>query len=276
MDRSLKKYYKQRQRGGRNTLARIVDYVCLRLIFAAACYIWFRVNIPNTAAAFILTAIATGLFVIASHLWGQFRFDAFVKRENERLMRLIALERLTLLDRQAFDAWMARVSDGISGLEDAYKVGVQCIDPIQCNQVLRMYRFAKDQHAEKIAFFCTAPLSAKAQALCSRLEITYVGPDDLLSFCKADEQSPICTDADILARIRSEQAADATRRSRLQSHPFAKGRTLRYLVCGAILIGVSFFTRFALYYRLLGGVCLALSATTFWLHFNTNNRSAEQ
>ena len=50
----LLRYYKRRFYHGRSFVARAVDFLALRIITLAACYLWFTTLIDNTVMAAVL------------------------------------------------------------------------------------------------------------------------------------------------------------------------------------------------------------------------------
>ena len=54
----LLRYYKRRFYHGRSFVARAVDFLALRVITLAACYLWFTTLIDNTVMAAVLSLTA--------------------------------------------------------------------------------------------------------------------------------------------------------------------------------------------------------------------------
>ena len=49
-----------------------------------------------------------------------------------------------------------------------------------------------------------------------------------------------------------------------------------YLICAVLLIAASFVTGYAIYYRLLAGLCLLLSGTTYFINRPPRQKPVEQ
>ena len=110
-----------------------------------------------------------------------------------------------------------------------------------------------------------APLQGEVTDL-SEVSIRLQPPDVLVELCREQQKETLAEE--LIEKKLSDAAAEKKRK---RAQPFAKGQTRRYLVCAAILLAASFLTRYALYYRLLAGVSLALAGMSFFV-----NRSAKQ
>ena len=279
MEKDLLRYYRQRQCKGRSKAARVLDAVLLRLLFVAASYLWFRSNVPNQVAVHVLTAVTTALFLFAARLWRGLRFDRFVQQEQQRLRQAARLEQLMVLPKAAFlQQVQALMIDRAPSPEyQPLAIGLQQVQPVREDDVLRAWRAGQNQGAQHILLYATAPFTPQALALCKRLpgNIIPYGPQELIRHIEQADALPI-TQTDLDARIRSMQRGSRESHSEIQAQAFGSGRALRYLICGSILFAASFLTGYSLYYRLLAGVCLALAATAFWINKGTPGYPVEQ
>lgn len=277
MDRDVKRYFKQQQSGGRSGAARALDGIMLRLVFAAACYLWFRYNIENNVAVILLTAVTTLLFLAAAQLWREISFDRFVQREQERLSDAVLRERLLLLPTEAFNELCKRIMAQMPDMDDAFLWCAQHAAPLTEDDILAAYRDAQSENALRLTVCSLSPCSAAACALISRLPIhaDCMKPELLLRMARQAEGYSVSKD-DLETHIHSSQSARKERRTSMQAQPFASGRSKKYLLCAAVLIAASFLTGYALYYRLLAGLCLLLSASSYMLNRPLAVQTAEQ
>ncbi len=277
MDKDIKRYYKQRQHGGRSLAARIADGIALRLVFAAASYLWFHYNIENHVVVILLTSLTTFIFVAALKLWKDISFDRFVQKESARLCDTVLRERLLLLDESEFYELCECVCADLPGFENAMLWCIQHSLPIDADDVLSAFRRARKQNAQLLAVCSLSGCTEAASALMLRLPIRaeYISPDLLLRFAKQTKTFAVEAE-DVNAHIRSKQTVVLERRKQMQAEPFAPGRAKKYLICAAILAAASFITGYALYYRLLAGLCLMLAGTSFTLNQFAPIKAAEQ
>ncbi|HPY37078.1 MAG TPA: hypothetical protein PLH38_04520 [Clostridia bacterium] len=277
MDKDIKRYYKQLQHGGRSLAARIADAFALRLVFAAASYLWFRYNIENHIIVILLTATTTLIFMAALKLWNEISFDRFVQKESERLLDTVLRERLLLLDEGEFLELCECVCRDLPGFENATLWCMQHSLPIDADDVLAAYRRARRQNAQFLAICSLSGCTQAASALLLRLPIRseYISPDILLRFARQTKEFSVGAE-DVNAHIRSRQSVVHERRKQMQAEPFAPGRAKKYLVCALILAAASFITGYALYYRLLAGLCLMLAGTSFTLNQFAPIKAVEQ
>lgn len=268
MDRDLKRYFKQRQHGGRGRAARAADGIALRLVFAAACYLWFRYNVANQIVVILLTAATTLLFLAAARLYRELSFDRFVKKEQERLMDVVLRERLLLLSEDAFSQLCRNICEQLPGFDNNTFIWcAQRATNLDEDTILQAYHAAQAQSNPQLAICSLSPCNETAAALLLRLPIhaECVNPELLLHMARQTEGYTVDA-SDVEAHIRSGLAAKRDSRARMQGEPFAAGRSRKYLLCAGVLILASFLTGYALYYRLLAGLCLLLAATTFALN----------
>ncbi len=267
MDQELKRYYKQRQHGGRGTAARVADGIVLRIVFAAGCYLWFRHNVANEMVVILLTALTTLLFLVAMRLYRQLSFDKFVQKEKERLTDVVLCERLMLLPEEEFFALSKRIIDLLPGFENAYLLSVQRASQLGEDDILAAFHAAQKEKMQQIVIISLSTCREQALALIGRLpmRVELVPIPTLLRMARQLEGYAV-TDEDVDAHIRSLMGAQRARKARMQAEPFGAKHAKKYLICAVVLTLSSFITGYALYYRLLAGVCMLLSATSFVLN----------
>ncbi len=276
MDKDLKRYYKQRQHGGRGTAARVADGVVLRIVFAAGCYLWFRHNVANEMVVILLTALTTLLFLVAMRLYRQLSFDKFVKKEKERLTDVVLCERLMLLPEEEFYALNQRIVELLPGFENAHLVSIQRASQLGEDDILAAFHAAQKENAQQLVIISLSACRDQALALIGRLpvRVELVPIPTLLRMARQLEGYAV-TDEDVETHIRSLMGAQREKRARMQAEPFGAKHAKKYLICAIVLTLSSFITGYALYYRLLAGVCLLLSATSFVLNRHGASEPAE-
>ena len=276
MDKELKRYYKQRQHGGRGTAARVADGIVLRIVFAAGCYLWFRHNVANEMVVILLTALTTLLFLVAMQLYRQLSFDKFVRKEKERLTDVVLCERLMLLPEEEFRALNQRIVELLPGFENAHLVSIQRASQLNEDDILAAFHAAQKENAQQIVIISLSTCKDQALALIGRLPIRVelVPLPTLLRMARQLEGYAV-TDEDVETHIRSLMGAQREKKARMQAEPFGAKHARKYLICAIVLTLSSFITGYALYYRLLAGVCLLLSATSFVLNRPNASEPAE-
>ncbi|HWR22285.1 MAG TPA: hypothetical protein VN366_02310 [Feifaniaceae bacterium] len=277
MDKELKRYYKQRQHGGRGAAARVADGVVLRVVFAAGCYLWFRHNVANEMVVILLTALTTFLFLVAMRLYRQLSFDKFVQKEKERLTDVVLCERLMLLPEEEFFALSRRIVELLPGFENAHLTCIQRASQLGEDDILAAFHAAQKEGAEQMVLISLSNCRDQALALLGRLPVRVeLVPIPMLLRMARQLEGYAVTDEDVETHIRSLMGAQRARRERMQAEPFGAKHAKKYLVCAVVLTLSSFITGYALYYRLLAGVCLLLSATSFVLNRPSASGAAEQ
>lgn len=265
----LMRYYKHKFYHGRGFLARAVDFLALRIITLAACYLWFTTLIDNTimAAALSITALTT--ISVAVELAKSLRLERFIQKERKRIAERLFRERLLILPKEDFLAVVkAYLEDQREKFaDDCLVYTVQSAEPVSADTVLRAHRAAERRGLTAAVIFSAAHVSAEAAALVHRYDgatISFVTPDNLIANASAARFLPDekAVDAAILAAARAEKA----RRKKNASAPFAAGRMRRYILVALALFALSFFVKYTLYYRLLSAACLSFGALAWWLN----------
>lgn len=266
MDKQIKRYYKQAQFGGRSTAARAVDAVVIRLIFALACYLWFRHNIDDTFFALLLTGLTSVLFLLALHIWRNLSFEKFIKKEQARLEDVILRERLLLLPGKEFLSLCHALAKRRQQEDNTLLWCSQRFAPLDEDAVLTAYHAALKQEYEALLICTLSPCTAKAAGLIKRLPlpVSCITPDQLLPIAR-EWQGCMVTKEDVEAYILQQQSLHSARRARVQKQPFAPENAKKYALCAVALFLASFVTGYKLYYRLLAGLCLLLAAAAVFV-----------
>lgn len=273
--RRITRYYKQRMYHGRSTAARAFDFAALRLIFLCACYLWFLnlTRFPPLAAA--LSVISMLMFSVVMSLLQSIRLDRFIAKERARLTEESLREQLALTPPEEFASLAQQAAETLEDYDAASGVplyrGRPCIvyplqrlSPAGADDLLAAYHTARRRQVSDVLLYTAVPAGAEADSFCRRLSEVHIHiqpPDALLAILLKQQQPE---DPDELVRRKLADALAEKRKKRAQ--PFAKGQTRRYLVCTAVLAAASFAARYALYYRMLAGVCAVLAGVSFFLN----------
>lgn len=267
MDKELKQYYKTKQRGGRNTAARMVDIVAMTLLFAAASFLWFRYTLNSPFAIAAFTLITTACFVLATLLLNRILFEKFITKEQERLKLQVLSERLVLLPKSGFVSLCEKAASSETDIEGAYISHMQKIAPLTEDDILSVFHDAHKTRKTPLVLCTLAPLTPAATELFCRLPIRTVLISRQGIIDKACEtEGYAVTIEDVDAYIHGTMAARKELKKNAQSQPFIAANAKKYLLLGLFLLALSFFGGYALYYRMLAGLCFSLSTVTFFMH----------
>ncbi|MBE5785612.1 MAG: hypothetical protein E7330_07435 [Clostridiales bacterium] len=261
--------YKRRFYNGRSLVARVVDFVALRIIILAACYLWFITRIDNTVMAAVLSFTALAAISVAAEIIKSMRLARFIDRERVRVAHGIFRERLLILPRQEFLAIIkAYLAEHRACYPDDCLVFItQSAMPVNEDTVLKTYRTAEKRGLTAAVIFSAAPAAKEALAIagrCGSVSIGFVTPDALLKSASATSFLPT-PDAVDEAILSAAAKAKALRR-KTASEPFASGRMRRYILVAAALFALSFFVKYTMYYRMLAALSLSFGALAFWLN----------
>ena len=265
----LLRYYKRRFYHGRSFVARAVDFLALRIITLAACYLWFTTLIDNTVMAAVLSVTALVTISVAVELIKSMRLERFIQKERRRIAERLFRERLLILPKEEFLAIVKAFLESrrVQFADDCLVYTVQSILPVSADTVLRAHRAAQRRGLTAAVIFSAAPVSPEASALARRYDgvaISFITPDDLLASGSAADFLP--NEQAVDEAIISAAQAEKARRRKTASAPFAEGRMRRYILIALALFALSFFVKYTLYYRLLSAACLSFGALAWWLN----------
>ncbi len=263
------RFYKRKFYNGRSVIARAVDFIALRIIILAACYLWFITRIDNTVMAAVLSLIALAAISTAAEIIKSMRLVRFIDRERVRVAHSIFRERLLILPKAEFLSIVkAYLGEHRASYADECLVfTVQSSAPVSADTVLKAYRAAQKRSLDAVVIFSAAPVSKEAQAITQSLSgvsIDFVTPDALLKSASATAFLPT-PDAVDEAILSAAAKAKAQRRA-AASEPFASGRMRRYVLVALALFALSFFNKYTVYYRMLAALSLSFGALAFWLN----------
>jgi len=273
--RHILRYYKRRMYHGRSTAARALDFVSLRLILFIACYLWFLSLVHNQLVSGVLSITAVLMFSVVMALLHSLRLDRFIEKERRRLVGETLREQLALMPKQEFARLTQQAAQALPDYDAAggtprYRgnpclvYAMQQLSPPSLDDMLTVYRAARRKQVTEVLLYTAVPAGTDAESFVRRLSevsIRLQPPDVLVELCREQQKETL---AEELIEKKISDAAAEKKRKRAQ--PFAKGQTRRYLVCAAMLLAASFLTRYALYYRLLAGISLALAGMSFFVN----------
>lgn len=242
---------------GRSALARALDYTLLRLMLLAGAYLYFSGAVEKTGAALLLSLLFLALCMVVLRIVREVRYDRFVRRETARVKQLLLTDRLLLLPVRRI-----RELCGPLCAPGETPVLLPCTGQAGPDEVVQALRSSRSKGP--LALFAMAGFTGEARSLLLRTgnRARAMDPGPLRKAAAEAGLPP--TDGDVrtyLANLaRQEQALRKSRRTlRLDG-----GYGGKYLLTGLLLTGLSFLTRYGLYYRLLAGVCMTIGGLSLY------------
>ncbi len=244
-------YYRTRYGGGRGAFARTLDYIALRLILFGAACLAYRSRFDKTWLVLALASLTLLLAMILMRLYREMTFPRFVKRERERLRRLVLRDKLMLApdkDLRILCKTLLRPREQAALIVSARPVGANAL-----------LDAARGEAARPLCVFSTGGFDRSAEELLPLLpSVRLCAQEALLG--AADRVGLTASDADVTMRIQAIEEAKRTRKRRSFSFDFPQSAVKRYLFAALMLFGCSFLTRYTLYYRAFAGLCLSVAA----------------
>jgi len=274
-NRRIIHFYKRRLYGGRTSFARAVDYIALRAITLAACYLWFSTVVQNTMMALLLSITALVTISVAVELFKSIRLDKFIVKERLKMRDNMFSKKLYMMPREEYKALVQSVvkSEPEKYCPSCLIYPLQQAAPANADTVLSAYRAAQKHNCKEAVIFSASGASRDAEELLEQyndLAIRFEPVSSLIG--QAEELEILPDDAAVDAQILSQIEAEKNKRRRLAERPFQQGRTRRYILVAAALFIASFFVKHTLYYRLLSAACVSFGAIAWWTNNLQSNR----
>ncbi|MDO4564874.1 MAG: hypothetical protein Q4C04_04600 [Clostridia bacterium] len=223
-------YFKKKLYGGKNAFSRIADAVFFRAFIFCAIFLMLpagELRLP--LALLLLTAACIALKILAD-----FRLARFRTREREEIEKKLKRQRLLLMPE---DELRAELGMDFAIIRRSKEVGIDELLPI----IRGDYKIC-----------CSvSPFSKEAQDFCAAVKPELELRDMLSVF------SPEITREDMEAYIRAQVALGA-KRIRFKGFRLERVAASKYLVLGFMLLLLSFFVRYTIYYRLLATLSFVL------------------
>ena len=243
------KYLKKKFTGGRGAFARAVDYAALRLVLLIAAYLLLRSKALLPAYALSLSLVALAAIAVLLRIIRQSRYDAFVRAETERLQKKLFLEGLSVTPEPA----LRRMAKGLA--EGRPLIILRRAEKADADAVL-----SAGNRSGSAGLLCTGGYTPSARAFAARPEIaiTLIEPEALIAHAKEGGLLPSGEDA--FSEMRRLYEADCDAKKHRRSLAFSGAFPVKYFLSAALLTALSFFTRYAVYYRLLAILCMGAAA----------------
>ena len=281
-EKQLMRYYKQKLYNERSIIARSFDFIALRLVFFGILYLLLRSQMKTSLSTAFVAIIAVGMISVALHMISSFRLESFIAAYKEKLRQSVIKEQLSLMDHSDFiklcKTILLEKNCKILFMREEYGIGLQnkrlvyikmvqvhCSKPLSATDLVSFYHKAKEKRIQRIIVLFSTSLSAEAKAMLDNMddiEVECVTEEDLVAHAKEAGLSP--TDEDIISQIKKELDLKKKAKASLHSIIFMPQKTKRYAISGALLMIMSFFTVYNLYFRIFAIMLLGLSAISLF------------
>lgn len=250
--RELDQYYRREAAGGRSAFGRALDYAALRLILFVAFLLFFRSRLAEEAAALTLAGISLAAAMLLLRVARILRLERFTKRETARIRGTLLADKLMRLPEDAYYGLVSSLAE-----PGAAVYPLQRAEPADADAVLSALRAHGD--AARIAVFCTSGYAKSARLLAERSDppVKLIPPDTVSRAVRGSVLTP--SDEEVQRAIEQRLESRKAAKRSVQRRPFAGGLSGKYAFTALLLTAASFFTGYALYYRMLAGICMLFS-----------------
>lgn len=230
-------------------IADILFYTACTWLFSLCILRYYRTALPVALACACLLALAAGLLSFLL-LYGRNRKKLLLRKEREeqdRLLFHLALEkpervRAALLSALLADGKEAHLQGDELNSDGNVVVPLFMMEPVSADETARLIR----THGGSFTLVCNA-LTAEAEKLISSFGIRTMRKDAVYDLFTRTGTTP---DPLICGNLPRKSVRSKLRRS------FSKANARPFLASGAVLLAMSLFTVFPVYYIIAGSVLL--------------------
>lgn len=285
-EKITRQYYRREFYGGRNRVARLLDFLLFRAFMLFAGYVWFLSQVQNQLLAIALAAIAMLMVSALIELIKSIRFDAFVERKKKQLYAKALLEHIVLMPPKELRELLVSTLPSLAGCTDivhhnggfvaeqTFYVVIQQhpSEEILPSRLIKLLNLARPAHCDKLEIYSTARFSADTAELADKvdgLSIALHEPSDLIALVASVNALP--KEETIQEMIVAETAKERQKFRRISRTVFLPVKTRRYLYCAGIIVSASFITGYRVYYPLAAAVCICLAIFSWWYSWRSTH-----
>ncbi len=252
MTERQKNAYLMRLASGRGAFARAADDIAIRLIVLAASYLYLKSRVPDAGMTLLLSLCLTWIAGLMLRLYAMIVNKRRIARVRGRIAERLLDEKFLLLPGEVFEPLLQKLAGG------GTPVLIQQNRPADADMILAAYR-ARTGNGPMVVF-ATGGYTECARALALRMpdKITLVPQEKLRKL--ACGGSLRVSERELEAYIEAERALEKTRRRKKGELPFLAGMPKKYVLTALALTLISFLPGYALYYRMLAGLCMSIAA----------------
>ena len=243
-------YLKQRFHKNRSPLGRFLDALSLRLLFFLSALILFSRQVSPVWVRLILSGIALSCFMILLHIISRLRYEAFVQKETNRVQRELFFRHL----------WKTSDDALISLAAPLLRSGERLVILHRVEQADGDDALEATFHGPRVALLSTGGFTASAEtfAQCLKDRLRLISPEQLVK--QAEGSGKLPTQEAVSEEMARRYTQTKEKRKRVVSLAFSGSFPGKYFLTSGLFILLSFFTGYALYYRLLAlfSSCIAV------------------
>lgn len=275
MNPKLLRYYKKKLYGGRSLVARVSDFIMLRVfllffIFIVILYLSLSAIVALLISVFLTTAISLLTLVM-----NRKKVEKFIIDDLKRLKQKCLLEKLTLMNIKEYTEYInalfeGKISDietiagGFRGKFDNGSVYVFHNHPnSECgvSEVLSIYRLFGDEG--NIMIVSLSEFSSDATKMCCALpvKVDTVGGKKILEM--AEKKGMLPDEEEAETNAAKEMNETVVTLEDAKNAAFGKTKVKGYIICGIIIMCWPVVTGFRIYYPVIAVLCFILAAVSY-------------
>ncbi len=271
MDTKLIRYYKKQIYGGRSMIARLFDFIVLRLItlfiiFLTVLYFSRSFTVALLISVFITLAVSFTLALVRRK-----RIRRYIEKDLLRIKQKCLLEELTMLDADCYSDYIVRLFDGFSDItpnEDGFTANKEDVvyyvlhnHPGSVCGIDKAVNIRRKIKNENVVIVSLSDYSETVRTFCVGHGIKLISGKDILKAAADKDMLP--NEDTTQQKARNEMSETIVTVEKLKSTAFSKSKVKAYIFCGLIVMCWPLVTGFRVYYPIIAVICFVMAAVTF-------------
>ena len=271
MDSRLVRYYKKQLYGGRSFLARLFDFVVLRLmtlfiIFLTVLYFSRSFTVASLISVLITLAVSFTLVLIRRN-----RIRRYIEKDMVRIKQKCLLEELTLMAAECYIGYMTQLfggfsefrpnGDGFTASKDDTTYFVLHNHPSSVCGIDTVLKIRREIFNQCITIVSLGEFSESVKTFCSAQNIKLISGKSILK--AASEKGMLPNEETAQQKARTEMSETIITVDKLKNSAFSKNKVKAYIFCGLVVMCWPLVTGFRIYYPIIAVICFIMAAVTF-------------
>ena len=268
---NMMRYYKMKMYGGRSLLARLIDFVFVRMLLLFVLFIVFLYLSRSIKAAILISVFLTAAFSLILTLVKRKRVIKYMEKDMERIRRKCLLEQLTLMKTCDFAVYIDRLLGGglcdITYNDDGFAAKHQNNaiyvfqnhpkNPCGVSEVLRALRMSGDTQSVVVISLSEYTTDAKTFANSVPEKMALIPGEKVLQIAKEKDMLP--DEQAAKENAQNEMKASFVTLDKVKNAAFGRAKTKGYILCGLIVMIWPLVSGFQFYYPIISIVCFLMA-----------------
>ncbi len=272
MDARLRRYYRKKMSGGRSIIARIIDFLLIRVSMLIVLFLLMLQWSHSLAVAIPVAVLVTLAAGIAMHAYGNRKAEKYFKKDLQRIREKCLLETLTLMNLHEYVGYMEKLFGSLSDVEAiqggflAERKGMRMVvlhnhpsGSLTAQKTVEAYRLCKED--KTAAVVSLSEFDADAKKFAEGVGLILVSGRDVLRI--AQEKSMLPDEDSAEERAKQEMEETIISMERIKRSAFSRTKIRAYIFYGIIAMLWPLLGGWRFYYPIIALLCFVMAFVSY-------------